>query len=164
MKNSHFAIGFLTVVSLSNLTAGCGSPPVKVVQPQEAHDDDTTAIQAASKAWSDADLAKDLPKCLSFYADDAERMVPGSFVISGKEDLRRAWEKHLAANKSFSWTTAKIEVAGSSDVAYETGVYQSKTVNEKKQPVTTTGKYVFVWKKQDDGKWKVVEDISNPDQ
>jgi len=49
-------------------------------------------------------------------------------------------------------------------VAYETGVYQSKTVNEKKQPVTTTGKYVFVWKKQDDGKWKVVEDISNPDQ
>ena len=163
MKNLHFAIGVLAAVALSHLAAGCGSPQVKVVQP-ETSDDDTTEIQAASKAWSDADVAKDLPKCLSFYADDAERMVPGSYVISGKEDLRRAWEKHLAATKSFSWTTAKIEVAGSSDLAYETGVYESKTVNEKKQPVTTTGKYVFVWKRQDDGKWKVVEDISNPDK
>src|SRR5258706_7096704 len=127
MKNQLFAICFLAVAPLPALLMACGSPPVKVVQPEEAHDDDTTAIQAASTAWSAADVAKALPTCLSFYADDAERMVPGSYVISGKEDLRRAWEKHLAATKSSSWTTAKIEVAGSSDVAYETGVYQSKT-------------------------------------
>jgi ketosteroid isomerase-like protein len=32
------------------------------------------------------------------------------------------------------------------------------------KPVTTKGKYVVVWKKQADGKWKVIEDIDNPDQ
>ena len=27
----------------------------------------------------------------------------------------------------------------------------------------TRGKYVIVWKKQEDGQWKVVADIANPD-
>ena len=103
------------------------------------------------------------PKCLSFYADDAELLRPGSYLVTGKEDLRREWEKILATPGITGWTAAKIQVGRSGDLAYETGAYELKSEDEKKQPVTTTGKYVFVWEKQDDGKWKVIEDIDNPD-
>ena len=60
--------------------------------------------------------------------------------------------------------TSKIEVARSSDIAYETGAYELTTTEAKKQPVISTGKYVLVWKKQDDGKWKIAEDIENADK
>ena len=116
------------------------------------------------KEWSDAEGAKDLAKCLSFYANDAERFSPGSPLITGKEALRKEWEKYIAVPGSFRWVTSKVEVARSGDLAYETGAYESKTFDKKKQPVTTRGKYVLVWKKQADGDWKVIEDIDNPDQ
>jgi uncharacterized protein (TIGR02246 family) len=165
MKKLYSPIGFLIVALFSTLAIACGSGGGQVVQQQpDTRDDDEAAIQAASKEWSAAEAAKDLPKCLSFYADDAERMSPGSPTITGKEDLRREWEKFLAAPGTFNWTTAKIEVARSGDLAYETGVYESKTLDNKKQPVTNTGKYVLIWEKQDDGKWKVTEDIDNPDK
>ena len=55
-------------------------------------------------------------------------------------------------------------MARSGDLAYETGISQSKSLDKTKQSVIATGKYVFVWEKQDDGKWKVTEDIRNPDK
>jgi uncharacterized protein (TIGR02246 family) len=164
MKSVLFAIAFLMVVTLSPFTTGCGPATPQVVQPPDTRDDDEAAIQAASKAWSDAERNKDLPKCLSFYADGAELLRPGSFLVTGKEDLRREWEKILAEPGTSGWTPSKIEVARSGDLAYETGAYESKSLDKNKQPVTATGKYVHVWEKQDDGKWKVTEDIDNPDQ
>ena len=152
------------IASFAAFATGCGQGPAQVVQPPDTRDEDETAIQAASKAWSDAERAKDLPKCLSYYTDDAELLRPGSFLVTGKEDLRREWEKILAEPGTSGWTAAKIVVARSGDLAYETGRYESNSVDAKKQPVTITGKYVRVWEKQDDGKWKVSEDIDNPDK
>jgi ketosteroid isomerase-like protein len=39
----------------------------------------------------------------------------------------------------------------------------AKDLEKNGQATTTNGKYVCVWKKQQDGKWKVVADIDNPD-
>jgi ketosteroid isomerase-like protein len=54
-------------------------------------------------------------------------------------------------------------VARSGDLAYETGVFVIKTLDKNQQPAIINGKYVLVWKKQANGKWKVVADIDNPD-
>jgi uncharacterized protein (TIGR02246 family) len=164
VKNLSIAIGFLAIAIIPAVATGCGSGNVQVVQPPDTRDDDETAIRALSKEWSDAERAKDLPKCISFYADDAELLRPGSYLVTGKEDLRREWEKILAQPGTTGWTATRLEVARSSDLAYESGTYESKSVDQKKQPVTATGKYVHVWEKQDDGKWKVIEDIDNPDK
>jgi len=48
-------------------------------------------------------------------------------------------------------------------LAYETGVFVIKTPDKNQQTRTIKGKYVLVWKKLADGKWKVVADIDNPD-
>ena len=125
--------------------------------------DDEAAIRAATREWNAAEAAKDLDKCVSFYADDGERLATGSPAIRGAAALRDEWRKYLSSSGTFQWRTAKVEVSSSGDLAYETGTYVLKTVGRNGHPITTNGKYVCVWKKQRDGQWKVVEDIDNPD-
>jgi ketosteroid isomerase-like protein len=58
----------------------------------------------------------------------------------------------------------RIEVARSGDLAVEFGTF-AMTMNDKKgKPVTENEKYVVTWKKQADGKWKVIADIWNTDK
>jgi uncharacterized protein (TIGR02246 family) len=128
-----------------------------------ARADDEAAIRAATLAWNAAEAAKDLEKCISFYADGGERLPTGSPVIRGTEALRNEWRKYLSSPGTFQWSTSKVEVSNSGDLAYETGRFVLKTVDKSGQGTTTNGKYVCVWKKQRDGKWKVVADIDNPD-
>ncbi|HTA95878.1 MAG TPA: DUF4440 domain-containing protein, partial [Verrucomicrobiae bacterium] len=59
---------------------------------------------------------------------------------------------------------SKVEVARSGDLAYDTGAYSFTRNDASGKPVTATGKYLVVWKKQADGKWKVIQDIDNRDQ
>jgi uncharacterized protein (TIGR02246 family) len=121
--------------------------------------DDEAKIRALTKEWVAAEAAKDLDKCVSFYADDGERMATGSPLIKGKEALRAEWSKYLATPGSFTWATAKVDIARSGEMAYETGTFEMKAPDGK----STRGKYVIVWRKQSNGTWKVVEDIDNPD-
>ncbi len=125
--------------------------------------DDEAAIRTATREWNAAEAAKDLEKCVSFYVADAERFATGSPVIRGREALRAEWQKYLSSPGTFQWSTNKVEVSSSGDLAYETGTFLLSTVGKSGQLTTTNGKYVCVWKKQTDGKWKVVEDIDNPD-
>jgi uncharacterized protein (TIGR02246 family) len=125
--------------------------------------DDEAAIRAASREWNAAEATKDLDRCISFYAEDGERLATGSTLIRGTTALRDEWRKYLSFPGTFQWNTLKVEVSDSRDLAYETGTYVLKTVDKNGTPTTTNGKYVCVWKKQKDGQWKVMEDIDNPD-
>ena len=125
---------------------------------------DEAAIRAASQDWNQAEAAKGLEKCLSFYAEDGTRYATGSPLIAGRAALRKEWEKYLAAPGSFRWTTSKVEVSRSGDLGYETGKFVITGLDKNQQTTTTNGKYVLVWRKQADGKWKVVADIDNPDK
>jgi uncharacterized protein (TIGR02246 family) len=137
-----------------------------IVAPASARDtraDDEAAIRTATREWNAAEEAKDLEKCVSFYAADGARYATGSPVIVGAQALRKEWQKYLNTPGSFHWTTAKVEVSRSGDLAFETGNFVLKTIDKEGQAKTTKGKYVCVWRKQPDGKWKVVADIDNAD-
>ena len=99
----------------------------------------------------------------SFYAEGGERFATGSPLIRGTDALRKEWRKYVSSPGTFQWNTSRVEVSNSGDLAYETGKFVLKTVDKNGQPSTTNGKYVCVWKKQNDGKWKVIADIDNPD-
>ncbi|MGH7983124.1 MAG: YybH family protein, partial [Candidatus Udaeobacter sp.] len=74
------------------------------------------------------------------------------------------WKDLLASpGVAISWKTAKVEVARSGDLAYTTGTYELTMNDASGKPINDRGKYVEVWKKQADGKWKVVADIWNSD-
>jgi uncharacterized protein (TIGR02246 family) len=143
------------VIAVCAISLSCSRPDTRAA--------DETAIREASREWSDAETAKNLEKCVSFYAEDGERFATGSPLVAGAAALRKEWEKYLAAPGTFNWTTSKVEVARSGDLAYETGVFVIKSPDKNQQTKTVNGKYVLVWKKLADGKWKVVADIDNPD-
>ena len=69
-------------------------------------------------------------------------------------------DKNLALN----FTTSYVEVAKAGDIAYTQGTYTLTTTDPKtKRAMTEKGKYVTVYKKQPDGSWLAVEDITDAD-
>ena len=47
------------------------------------------------------------------------------------------------------------------DLAFVIGTAQLTLNDPKGNPVTDRGKYMTVWKKQSDGKWKAAADMAN---
>jgi len=55
-------------------------------------------------------------------------------------------------------------VARSGDFAYQRGTYVLSAQDDRGKVTQSTGKFVVVWKKQSDGRWKAIIDIDNADQ
>ena len=126
---------------------------------------ETQAIQAEANDWFKAIAAKDLDKTLSFYSADAEYMSAGRPAVSTAEERRRLWmEDYASPGFASDETTSRIEVAASGDLAYQRGTYVLSAQDALGKRTKSTGKFVVVWKKQGDGKWKAIIDIDNADQ
>jgi ketosteroid isomerase-like protein len=129
---------------------------------------DTTAIEQALRdldgQWSAAAGTKDIDKIISFYSDDAIVMPPNTSAATTKEAIRRVWQDLLASPALvISWKTTKVEVAKSGDLACLSGTYELTMNDASGKPINDRGKYVEVWEKQSDGKWKCGTDIWNSD-
>jgi len=124
---------------------------------------DEKAVRDADEAWSKAAASKNVDKTVAFYADDAIVMPPNAERATTKEAIRKIW-KDLLTDATISWKAAKIEVAKSADLAFISGTYEV-TMNDvvTGKPVNDHGKYLEVWEKTADGRWKCGADIWNSD-
>lgn len=143
-------------LALALVASSCGQQT-----PPDTRAADESAIRALDAQWEKAAAAKDVDGTVSYYSDDASLLAPNAPIAGGKQAIRAAWASLLGPDVSLSWQANKVEVSRSSDLAYIVGVYQLKDPQGK--PATDQGKFVEVWKKQADGKWKVVADIFNSD-
>jgi ketosteroid isomerase-like protein len=122
------------------------------------------ALRDLDAQWSAAAGAKDLDKTVSFYSDDAVVMPPNAPGATTKEAIRSIWKEVIASpGLVISWKATKVEAAKSGDLACVSGTYEQTTIDASGKPVTDRGKYVEVWEKQADGKWKCGADIWNSD-
>jgi uncharacterized protein (TIGR02246 family) len=122
------------------------------------------AIRDLDVQWAKAVEAKDLDKSVSYYSDDAIVLPPNAAIATTKEAIRNIWKDLLASpGLVFRWKTTKVEVAKSGDMAYSSGTYELTMNGAGGKPVNDRGKYVVVWEKQADGKWKCGADIWNSD-
>lgn len=148
--------------------AGCIALLTFTLACQRQAPDTRAALESTLKEldaqWSKAAAAKDLDKTVSYYADDAIVLPPNAPVATTKEAIKSVW-KGMITNPGFAggWTATRVEVAQSGDLAYLSGTYDFTLNDAKGKPVKDRGKYVEVWKKQGDGKWKTVADIWNSD-
>ena len=124
---------------------------------------DESALKDLDVQWSKAASAKDVDSTVSYYAEDAVLMPPNAPVATGGA-IRVFW-KSMIASPGFAggWKVTKAEAARSGDLAYVTGTYELTVNDAHGKPVSDRGKYVEVWKKQANGKWKAVADIFNSD-
>jgi uncharacterized protein (TIGR02246 family) len=122
------------------------------------------ALRDLDAQWSAAAATKDLDKTVSFYSDDAIVMPPNASAARTKEAIRSAWKEVLTSpGAAVSWQATKVEVAKSGDLACVSGTYEETTTDASGKPVKDRGKYVEVWEKHADGKWKCGTDIWNSD-
>lgn len=122
------------------------------------------ALRDADAQWSKAAGAKDLDKTVSYYSDDAIVMPPNASAATTKEAIRTVWKDLLTSpGVAISWKATKVEVAKSGDIGFVSGTYELTMNDASGKPVKDRGKYVEVWEKQADGKWKCGTDIWNSD-
>jgi ketosteroid isomerase-like protein len=69
--------------------------------------------------------------------------------------------KDNQANYVLDWSPKYAEVAKSGDMGYTWGTYNLAYKDENGEEQKSYGKYLNVWKKQTDGKWKVAVDMGN---
>lgn len=154
MKMRLLAVVLLLIVGIAGALAQKSNP-----------NSDEQAIRKLDNDWQAAAQSKDVEKTISFYADDASAFPYNAPIATGKEQIRQVWT-HLTSLPGFSITfaPAKIEVAKSGDLAYDVGTFELKANDAQGNATTTVGKYVVVWKKQPDKKWKAIADIFNTDK
>lgn len=133
-----------------------------------AADADATAIEATIKE-KEAQMLRDIQArnvdaVAAHFAEDATMIFPGEPPFRGRDAIA-AEMKGLLADPAFAVETVneKTGAYAGGDLAYTRGSfkvsYTDRTANEVKRE---TGYYVTVFKRQPDGSWKVVEDISSP--
>ncbi len=140
------------------LVAGCNTAPPPV--DTKAVED---AVRAADTAWSKASVAMDAAAVGSYYADDAVVLPPNGTMVTGKDAAQKAWAAMLVPGNSVAWTTVKVSSSASGDMADTRGTYTATMAGPDGKPMSDTGKYLCVWKKQADGSWKAIEDMWNSD-
>ena len=121
-------------------------------------------IRATDSAWAEAAASKDADKAAEFLADDAVMMPPNQPPVFGRDHVAQ-WMAQMLASPGFSitWATTDVGVANSGDFAYSIGTNQVQMQLPDGTTITDPGKGLTVWRKHENGNWKVVLDIFNSD-
>jgi uncharacterized protein (TIGR02246 family) len=150
------------LLALAAFQFGCSETPKA---PPDTRATDEKTIRDLETQWSKDLQAKDLDKDVAHYDNDAAFLLSNMPIVSGKTAIRGVHQQLFAdPNISLDFSTSKAEVSKGGDLAYTQGVYHLTSTDPKtKRPVSETGKYLTVYKKQADGTWKATEDMLNAD-
>ena len=105
--------------------------------------------------------AGDAAKVASLYTVDAVLMPPNEAAAKGRKSIQAWFQKQVdggAGNLKLSPFESRI--AG--DLAFEAGTYSIAIKPKTGQPITDTGKYIVVFKKEG-ADWKISHDVFNSD-
>ena len=122
------------------------------------------AIDGADARFGVAALKGDTAALAAFYTDDALFMGANMPASRGHDAIAKGFAGMTAAMKLSAFKLQAQDVITSGDYAIETGTYDlTYTTTKVSKPAHDAGKYLVVWKKQADGSYKIMRDISNSD-
>lgn len=161
---------FILTVSFSLLVifvSACTQSPVPSIDSQNESADVTreeaiTALRDADQAWSES---TDTEGFLSFFAEDPIWLICDRPMMEGKEEIGAfVSDMHTRLKHKLDWKADRVDIGASGDMGYTAGNWQTSYENSDGQLVENSGSYLAIWKKQDDGKWKVAVEIDLPGQ
>lgn len=121
-------------------------------------------VMETSREWSQTVATKDIDKMVSYWADDAFLMQEGQAPLKGKQAIRQMVEESFKIpGFSISWQPESVEVSDCGDMAYLVENARVSFTDSTGKAVTVRNKAVTIWRKQADGSWKNVVDISTGD-
>ena len=120
-------------------------------------------VMQTSREWSQIASTADIEKTLSYWADDAVVMLAGQPILNGKKDVRKMVEESFKTpGFKISWEPQSVQVSENGDMAYLIEKESISMNDSTGKTMTMYSNGVTVWKKQTDGSWKNVVDVSTP--
>ena len=134
------------VMALSLLAASLGA---------QTNDELREQVRKTEIAFAKTMADRDHAAFVSFLAD--ETVFFGRTVLRGKAAVAEAWKRfYQGKDAPFSWEPDAVEVLDSGTLAFSSG----PVWDPKKQRV---GTFNSTWRREKDGKWKIVFDKGCPD-
>jgi ketosteroid isomerase-like protein len=149
---------FLVAAAAIGLAVAChtstnGSETAEVAQ-----------LLATDRDWGKLSAtSKNADSVVAYWTDDARVLLPGQPVYSGKAAIREMVAGTMKIpGFRVSWTPDSAVVSRSGDLGYTYGTNEFTVPDSTGKLVTTRGRYLTVWRKDRDGRWRCVQDYSNP--
>jgi len=118
------------------------------------------AVRAVSMQWLELDKAQDFAGIAALFTDDGILYRENENPVVGPAAIEAFMRSTQAENPSrvASWTTDRVEVAATGDLAVEYGSW-AETGQGPAGTEQDEGRYVTVYRKVS-GAWKVAADVS----
>ncbi len=143
--------------------AGCGSKQTSSLT-SIGVERQSDIEQTAHGAYVDAINSNDADKLAGMLTDDVVYQFPGAPELVGKPAVT-AWIREYFDAYETRWEKTSIGFAANGDLAVERYTYKSTDTDRKTGAVTTdAGKGINVFRRGEDGKWRVSVDGWSSDQ
>lgn len=125
---------------------------------------ETEALLNTDRAWAQiASAGGNADSVVSFWSEDARVAMPNAPVVNGKNALRKMVASSFGApGFHITWTPEKAVIASSGDLGYTTGTNEMSVPDSAGKVTRMTGRYITVWRREADGRWRCTEDYSSP--
>jgi len=92
-----------------------------------------------------------------WFAEDGVALGNAAAPLIGKVAIAKSanWDPKVY---QLTWTPTDAMMGPSGDMGYTWGHFEGHSKYANGGPITVTGRYITVWRKQADGNWKVVLD------
>lgn len=138
--------------------AGCQAPPA---EPGPLAEADAAAIRDAVGTLQRSALEGDWATYAAQFAEDGVALPPNGPAVEG----RQAIQEWASAYSVSVFTMNQLNLEGRGDLAYRRGSFSiTLTPPGMREEVSDEGKFVEIWRRQEDGSWKVAVDIWNSSQ
>jgi uncharacterized protein (TIGR02246 family) len=160
MNRFHLFMPLAATAALALALSACNQAPPPTPDTRTADAQTLRDLETANqKDWA----AKDADKIANFYAEDAVLYTPGAPPVKGKAAIRTALGDMLKdPSMTLAYATERAEASKGSDIGFTAGSYTMTMTDPKTKKVKNSkGSYLTVFKKQSDGTWKAIEDMTN---
>ena len=142
----------LLLLPLTLLTV---APAARAEEPAAAPAADAAqkSLADVERAFAGAFTARDLERFGTFLDEDAVFLGPAGSVLRGKAEILAGWKGYFEGEPPFSWYPTISQVSG------DLGLSQGPVLSPSGEWLAN---FSSVWRRQEDGTWKIVFDGAPP--
>ena len=115
--------------------------------------------ETTAEAWQELFNSRKAQALVSMYTDDCILMPPEEPSVTGRQAVMDFYLPLLRHGFTMERTNEEAETRA--DVTLRRGTY---VVKDRHGEVTERGKYMQLWRMQEDGKWRLSREIWNTDE
>lgn len=145
------------VPAVAGAVAGAAGAAPRADEGEAGEAETRVAIAAASRAFSDAYVAKNHAAVAALYHPDAVILPPGR-ALHGRERIERYFTQPPGRGQlAHAMTSEELRIEG--DMAADLGVWTNRWRTVEGEEHESSGNYLVVWQRDAAGEWKILYDM-----